>query len=86
MSKITIVDMKFEHYNHKRGFFNENIKWYQRVILLEDFESWTDIINWIYNNIENPERHSRWYFDEHERQLYVKFRKERDFMWFALRW
>ena len=84
MSKITIVDMKFEHYNSKRGYFNENINWYQRIVPINNISHYTDIIEWIYANIENPERHSRWYLNE--RNIYVKFRKERDFFWFALRW
>lgn len=86
MSKLTIVDMKFENYNYKRGYFNEHQKWYQHTVSLDSKENWLDVVNWIYQNIENPERHSRWYVDERDRILYVKFRKERDLIWFALRW
>jgi hypothetical protein len=44
---------------------------------------YSDVLEWLYDNIDNCERHCRWIFDDKFR---VKFRYERDYLLCALRW
>ena len=49
--------------------------WYVRCI---------EMINWLYDNIDKCERHTRWY--ARSNFIKVKFRYERDYEWFMLTW
>ncbi len=75
---------------HDKEWANIKPGWHEHVISLpviithSDFVSWyADILDWLYDNIDNCERHCRWTFDDKFR---VKFRYERDYLLCVLRW
>jgi hypothetical protein len=47
-------------------------------------DRYDEIVNWITESIEKYERHARWKIDYET--IYVKFRYERDYVRFVLRW
>lgn len=50
----------------------------------DDTEKYFDIIDWIRDNIDMPYRHARWRW--HAYHAEVKFRYERNYIMFKLRW
>ena len=51
----------------------------------EQFEEfYVEVVDWLYDNIENCERHCRWRWRADD--ILVKFRYERDLLVFTLRW
>lgn len=83
--------MRYEHYyDTRKGFQNDKPNWYTIVIssYLDDFIEFgnqcQDIIDWMYQNLDHVERHCRWNVQFNE--FHVKFRYEKDYAWFKLRW
>jgi len=64
------------------------IGWYEYRIPLQnsthELKYIESIIDWVYNNIEKCERHARWAITNES--FNFKFRYERDYMMFVLRW
>lgn len=52
--------------------------------LSEKYDYCNEILSWIIENIEGYQRHSRW--DMTFEGIRVKFRYERDYLIFTLRW
>ena len=76
-------------YNYYEGATWEVTKvgWYECRINAEredSFEHFSDIIEWLYEKIDKCERHSRWILTHTE--MCFKFRYERDYLLFMLRW
>lgn len=74
------------HIKEKQG-------WYELVISRDDFLSLSDlldhyqlIVDWIESNIDNPQKHSRWRIDAETLNLVFRFRYERDYIGFVLKW
>ncbi len=79
---------KIENYDFVKGWDNTNPKWHSMRIrfstILKIEEETYDILNWVYDNIDNPERHARWRYSQ--QGLDFKFRHEHDYIWFKMRW
>ena len=65
-------------YEHKIPAANEFSTQYEFVVWYQG------ILDWLYSNIDNCERHCRWMFDD--MAIYIKFRHEKDYLLCALRW
>jgi hypothetical protein len=79
------------YYNHESPKTWEQCKpgWYEFKIYLNDSVSHElkyieSIIDWVYNNIDKCERHARWAVTNES--FNIKFRYQRDYMMFVLRW
>ena len=76
------------YYDEKNGWELTKPGWYEVVIpvhqLLLAPNKHTEMLEWIYDNIGKCEHHCRWQFDLDN--LKYKFRYERDYLWFKLRW
>lgn len=60
-------------------------EWYHSVVnIYDDYTLSINIINWLYDNVEGAEKHVRWQYIRSF--FHVKFRHERDFIWFNMRW
>jgi len=67
----------------------ENVKpgWHEVILHFPDYvtvEKHDEIIEWLSTNIGKFERHCRWYCEDET--FKVKFRYERDYIWFKLTW
>ena len=74
-------------------YIKEKQGWYELVISHRDFPSLSNlldhyelIVDWIGNNIDNPDRHARWKIDAETLNLVFRFRYERDYISFVLKW
>jgi len=79
------------NYDWAKGWENANIGWYEYHVKFNDAASieeligkGEEIVEWLYKNIDNPERHARW--APYDVGMRVKFRFEKDAVLFALRW
>ncbi len=80
----------YYHYDANRGWDETSPGWYEAVIDsypsgIAEGEYYLSILDWIEENIQGAIKHSRWtrHSDGHFR---FKFRYERDYIWFRLRW
>lgn len=59
--------------------------WYEININLNGkIERYREILTWLYETIDKPERHCRWF--QSTVGIYIKFRYERDYILCMLRW
>lgn len=72
------------HYDWIRGWDDTNPNWYQVTVFDVEFERHNEIVAWMYDNIDNPERHARWVRLGDDSVF--RFRYEKDFIWFRLTW
>jgi hypothetical protein len=56
--------------------------WYE--VRLQNRNNEEEIFKWVRDNIGKCERHCRWNFTETE--IFYKFRYERDYIFFTLKW
>ena len=79
--------MRYQNLNYK-GWEYTNPGWYEFSIKIVYGTSadakYIEIVQWLYENIDNCERHARWVLDID--RIRVKFRHEKDYSWFTLRW
>jgi hypothetical protein len=70
--------MRVQHFDQKRGWEETEPGWYEyRIpVSINMTETYDDILEWLYNRIDNCERHARWRISRGLIQL--KFRYERD--------
>ena len=83
--------MEYNHYNAKRGWEDTNPKWHEisipcKYAVTSGIPEHEQMILWLYEHIDNCERHCRWYFDTMNKAVRIKFRYERDCVLFILRW
>lgn len=81
------MDINFSHYDDRRTWEDTTPGWYKHTISVNRekvMENCTEIIQWLYNNIDNCERHARW--DCTMDYVKIKFRHERDCLLARLRW
>lgn len=80
--------IKSNWYHHKRGWDQTNPGWYEKVIYIADppetITRYYEILKWMYEKLDNCEKHCRWKYNGN--YLHFKFRYERHFTWFNLRW
>jgi hypothetical protein len=79
-------NMKSSLYDWVRGWEDDHPFWHTHVINAQT-ESDLDklhkeVVLWLYKNINNPERHCRWI--RLDTKVSVKFRHEKDYLWFTL--
>lgn len=75
------------YYDAVRGWEHTNPYWYQVDVETKSSEHHLEMVKWLYDNIDNPERHARWiYLLTLEMNSHFRFRYERDCIWFKLTW
>lgn len=83
---MDVNDYPKNYFNYERGWAHTNPGWYE--VTVKNGGTYSKIhdscIEWLYNNIDNPERHVRWvsFLDK----SIFRFRYERDYIWFRLAW
>jgi hypothetical protein len=78
---------KYELFTFNHWYEDENNRWHHVFVPInnkEIKEFYTEIIAWLYENVDNCLRHSRWRYNE--TGIDVKLRYERDYIMFTLRW
>jgi hypothetical protein len=72
------MTIKVQYYDAVRGWEQTDPGWYEHEIhvSMNMTEKYDDILEWLYNRIDNCERHARWRISQGLIQL--KFRYERD--------
>jgi len=76
------VDVNW-HKNEKEGWYKFQVPRSTRTLdeWISDYET---IVDWLIIQVEKPHRHARWVF--HPDHADFKFRYERDYLMFSLRW
>lgn len=72
------------YFDYEKGWENTNENWYSAKIERTSHKIHTDMVEWLYENLDNPERHCRWI--SFKRYSEFRFRYEKDCAWFTLRW
>ena len=76
-----------EHYDWVRGWEDDHPFWYKHDVVTQSQteldKTHKEIVLWLYKNIDDPERHCRW--TRQVLDISVKFRYEKDYVWFKLR-
>jgi len=77
-------NIPFNYYDVGRGWDETNKGWH--TIIIENTQSFRhlDMVNWLYDRIDNTEKHSRWVRLQNSSGF--KFRYERDYILFTLTW
>lgn len=70
-------------------YANEKPGWYLYEFPVKKYpdrytDMYNEIVDWLYANIDKPERHVRWHINN--MHIRVKFRYERDYLRFVLTW
>ena len=85
-----MTNRPYYHYDMNRGWEETLPGWYE-VVIEESYPSgiamreyYLSILDWIEENIQGAIKHSRW--NRTGGRFRFKFRYERDYMWFRLRW
>ena len=78
------LEHRLHWYDWKLGWDDTEVGWYEHTVKVNTLELHKQIIEWIYKNIDKPERHCRWVRIQDE--LHVRFRYERNYIWFSLTW
>ena len=74
-----------EHwYDWNKGWDATHPGWYAIDINMGTKNYHMEMIEWMYQNLDNPERHSVW--TKIMNVSSFKFRYERDYIWFKLTW
>ena len=75
---FTDMGMRVQNFDQNRGWEETDPGWYEHEIhvSMNITEKYDDILEWLYNRIDNCERHARWRISRGLIQL--KFRYERD--------
>lgn len=80
-------NMYYENYDMRKGWVETNPGWYEVCIPKNAGKimvKYIEVLNWVYENIDNCERHARWTFSTEN--IYFRFRYEKDYLFFVLRW
>jgi len=79
--------MHDQYYDAIKGWTETNSRWYEAIIErlhVPNPERHDQVVKWLYDNIDKCERHCRWCRTPGGTR--VKFRYERDYIWFNLTW
>jgi hypothetical protein len=60
-------------------------KWHEAKLKVESQVKFTEIFNWLEANIQGVKKHTVWRLTDGG-ILEIRFRYERDYEWFILRW
>jgi len=76
------------YYDRQRGWEGTNPGWYEVVLHVaepkETIIKYGETLIWIEENIHGYQKHCRWFYAGN--YLKYKFRHEKDYLWFKLRW
>jgi hypothetical protein len=72
------------HYDYTKGW-NDSNRWFECVITPSTQTKHEQMVEWLYEKLDNCERHCRW-INGFENESRFKFRYERDYILFTLRW
>ena len=72
------------YFNHQKGWEHTNPGWHSVTLHTKDSDHHIDMVKWLYEHLDKPERHCVWMGSLYE--SYFKFRYERDYIMFTLRW
>ena len=70
-------------------FDKEKPGWYETTKICRSTSKYEDMVKWIVDTLDKPYRHCRWHQELNESlflQIRVRFRYERDYILFTLRW
>jgi hypothetical protein len=81
-TKMAVID---EHYDYERGWEHTQPGWYECSVRAENIDKYNEMTQWLVNNVGKYRRHSRWCVTDTNRVSF-KFRYERDYIMFTLRW
>jgi hypothetical protein len=78
----------YVYYDRQKGWEGTNPGWYEVILHIEEPREtvirFTDMVDWIEENIHGYKKHCRWIYAGN--YLKFKFRHEKDYLWFKLRW
>ena len=75
------------YYDNSRNWEENKPGWYTIELLTKSEQHHLEMVQWLYDNVDNPERHCRWiYLLTTKMNSGFKFRYERDYLWFRLTW
>jgi hypothetical protein len=78
----------YNYYDRIKGWDQTSPGWYEVILHIENppetIKRYEDTIQWIYDNIQGYHKHCRWHYAGN--YLKYKFRHEKDYLWFKLRW
>ena len=77
----------FEYLRYENWREGKEPNWHKIDVELKSYHTYIDIVDWIYDNIDCCERHARWIWPLLTSPIALfKFRYERDYIVFSLRW
>lgn len=87
----TKMAVKYYEYHESKSWKDVKPGWLQVAVKYYDkpSEQHREVVTWLYDNVDNPERHARWMLDDTIGEVtegLFKFRYERDCIHFTLRW
>jgi hypothetical protein len=81
------------NYDTRRGWDNTKPGWHTYSVefpadqsILHLAKRFNEILDWVYDHIDNCEYHCRWILKAESRKLIIRFRYEKDYFRFALTW
>jgi hypothetical protein len=74
----------YEHYD-EAGWEHTQPGWYECSVRAENIDKYDEMTQWLLNNIGKYKRHCRWCVTD-VNVISFKFRYERDYILFTLRW
>lgn len=79
------------YYDGSRGFEHDHPGWYQLTLVSHMpgesmYNRHLAVVQWIYDTLDRPFRHCRWFYDAQAEQCHFRFRREADFLVAVLRW
>jgi hypothetical protein len=77
--------MIIEHYDYAVGWENTKPGWHECTVRAKRFDKINEIIKWLEINVGKYERHCRWGVTDDD-TISFKFRYEKDYIMFTLRW
>lgn len=75
----------YELYDQDRGWEHTQPGWYECSVRAEHIDKYVEMTEWIASNIGKYQRHCRWCVTD-TNTVSFKFRYERDYIMFTLRW
>ena len=76
------------YYDRTKGWSETNPGWYEVVLYVQEpnetIIKYSLTVDWIKDNVHGYKKHVRWMYAGN--YLKYKFRYERDYLWFKLRW
>lgn len=64
---------------------NYKPKWFKASLRIESPEKFSEILKWLDDNVQGHRKHTVWRLTGNS-DFEIRFRFERDFEWFIMRW